>query len=48
VAQKLERIPLTTQFSDIEDIPMDVEEEIIAELKKSRYFAIQLDESTDQ
>ena len=48
-AQKFDSIPLSnnTVQQRIEDIAMDIEQQVIEEVKKSPYFAIQLDESTD-
>ena len=48
-AQKFDGIPLSnnTVQRKIKDIAMDIEQQVIEEVKKSPYFAIQLDESTD-
>ena len=48
-AQKFDGIPLSnnTVKRMIKDIAMDIEQQVIEEVKKSPYFAIQLDESTD-
>ena len=48
-AQKFDGISLSnnTVQQRIEDIAIDIEQQVIEEVKKSPYFAIQLDESTD-
>ena len=48
-ARKFDGIPLSnnTVQRRIEDIAMDIKQQVIEEVKKSPYFAIQLDESTD-
>ena len=48
-AQKLDRITLfsNTVQRRIEDKTIDVEKRVVKDLKKSRYFAIQIDQSTD-
>ena len=48
-ARKSDGIPLSnnTVQRRIENIAMDIEHQVIEEVKKSPYFAIQLDESTD-
>ena len=48
-AKKLEGIPLcnNTVQRRIEDLAKDIEEQVIEEIKKSLYYVIQRDESTD-
>ena len=48
-ANKLQAIPISndTVQRRIMDMAVDVEEQLIEQVKKSKYFAIQLDESTD-
>ena len=48
-ARKFDGIPLSNNIVQqrIEDIAMDIEQQVIEEVKKSPYFTIQLDESTD-
>lgn len=47
--QKLTAIPLSNDIVQQRslDMAMDVEQQLVEEVKKSKYFAIQLDESTD-
>ena len=48
-ANKLQAIPISndTVQRRIMDMAVDVEEQLIEQVKKSKYFAIQLDKSTD-
>ena len=48
-ARKFKGIPLSnnTVQRRVEDIVMDIEQQVVEEVKKSPYFDIQLDESTD-
>ena len=49
VANKLQAIPISnnTVQRRIMDMEVDVEEQLIEQVKKSKYFAIQLDKTTD-
>ena len=48
-AKKLDKIPLSndTVTRRIDDIAQQVKKSLIENIKKSRFFALQLDESTD-
>ena len=48
-ARKLDNIPMSndTVLRRIKEITQNIKEQVVNEIKKSPYFAIQLDESTD-